>query len=60
MSNLFRILRSVLPTIESQADRDEAYLASAVDLRDLERRMREIDDRGRADASAIAAGLYVR
>ena len=60
MSNLFSILRSVLPTIESQADRDEAYLAAAVDLRDLERRMREIDDRGRTDASAIAAGLYVR
>jgi hypothetical protein len=60
MSNLLSLLRSVLPTIESQADRDEAYLAAAVDLRDLERRMREIDDRGRADLSPIASGLYVR
>ncbi len=60
MSNLLSLLRSVLPTIESQAERDEAYLAAAVDLRDLERRMREIDDRGRAQASPIASGLYVR
>jgi hypothetical protein len=60
MSHLLSILRSVLPSIESQADRDEAYLAAAVDLRDLERRMREIDDRGRTDVSPIASGLYVR
>ena len=60
MSNLLSLLRSVLPTIESQAERDEAYLAAAVDLRDLERRMREIADRGRAQASPIASGLYVR
>lgn len=59
MSHLLSILRSVLPTIESQAERDEAYLAASVDLRDLERRMREIDSRGR-DTSPIAAGLYVR
>ena len=60
MSHLLSILRSVLPTIESQAERDEAYLAAAVDLRDLERRMREIDGRGRLAASPIASGLYVR
>ena len=60
MSKLFSILRSVLPTIESQAERDEAYLAAAIDLRDLERRMRELDDRGRTDLSPIARGLYVR
>ena len=60
MSNFLSLLRAVLPTIESQADRDEAYLAAAVDLRDLERRMRDIDDRGRVDLSPIASGLYVR
>ena len=60
MSNLLSILKSVLPAIESQAERDEAYLAGAVDLRDLERRMREIDGRGRNDWSPIASGLYVR
>ena len=59
MSHLLSLLRSVLPSIESQAERDEAYLAAAVDLRDLERRMREIDGRGR-EASPIASGLYVR
>jgi hypothetical protein len=60
MSHLLSLLRSVLPSIESQAERDEAYLAAAVDLRDLERRMREIDGRGRHEASPIASGLYVR
>ena len=60
MSNFLSILRSVLPTIESQAERDEAYLAAAVDLRDLERRMREIDSRGRDNYSPIASGLYTR
>ena len=60
MSKLFSILISVLPTIESQAERDEAYLAAAIDVRDLERRMRELDDRGRTDLSPIASGLYVR
>ncbi|MGZ5713446.1 MAG: DUF3563 family protein [Caldimonas sp.] len=52
-------LRSVLPSIESQQERDELYLSGAVDIYDLERRMREIDDRGRRP-SAIALGLYTR
>ena len=60
MSHLLSLLRSVLPSIESQAERDEAYLAAAVDLHDLERRMREVDGRGRHGASPIASGLYVR
>ena len=60
MSHLLSILRSVLPTIESQAERDEAYLAAAVDLRDLERRMREIDQRGRTAANDLTFSLGLR
>jgi hypothetical protein len=60
MTRLTRFLLDLLPSIESQHDRDEAFLAGAVDLRDLERRMRTLDARGRGDFSAVAAGLYPR
>jgi Protein of unknown function (DUF3563) len=60
MTNLLNFLKSLLPSIESQQERDEAYMAQAVDIYDLERRMREIDERGRRDWSPIAAGLYAR
>lgn len=59
MSSLFQLLHSLLPKIESQLERDEAYLADAVDIHDLERRMRSIEQRGR-EAGAISAGLYTR
>jgi hypothetical protein len=57
---MLNFLKSLLPTVESQRERDEAYLASAVDIYDLERRMHEIDERGRTNWSPIAHGLYVR
>ncbi len=60
MTNLLNILKSLLPTIESQSERDEAYMAASVDLHDLERRMREIDERGRRSWSPITHGLYAR
>ena len=60
MSNLLNFLKSLLPTIESQHERDEAYMAQAVDIYDLERRMREIDERGRHGWSPIVHGLYAR
>ena len=60
MTKLLNILKSLLPSIESQKDRDEAYMAAAVDLYDLERRMREIDERGRRNWSPIEHGLYAR
>jgi Protein of unknown function (DUF3563) len=59
MSSLFQMLQSLLPKIESQHERDEAYLAGAVDIHDLERRMRSIEQRGR-EAGSISAGLYTR
>ena len=60
MTNLLKLLKSFLPSIESQKDRDEAYMAASVDIYDLERRMREIDERGRKNWSPIAHGLYAR
>ena len=60
MSKLFGLIQAILPEIEPRQARDEAYLAQSVDIYDLERRMREIDGRGRLEASPIASGLYVR
>lgn len=60
MTSLLNLLKSLLPAIESQKERDEAYIAEAADLYDLERRMREVDARGRWNGSPIAQGLYVR
>lgn len=60
MNTIFRFLQSLLPNIESQRDRDEAYLAESVDILDLERRMRSIDERGRNRHGGIIFGLYAR
>jgi hypothetical protein len=60
MTSLLNFLKSFLPAIESQKERDEAYMADAVDIYDLERRMREIDERGRRNWSPIVDGLYAR
>lgn len=60
MTTLLNILKSLRPSIESQQERDAAYMAGAVDLNDLERRMREVDARGRTNWSPIAYGLYAR
>jgi len=46
--NQFReFLKALIPHIETQAERDEAYLAQAIDIYDLERRMEELDRRRR-------------
>ena len=58
MNNLLNLLKSLRPTIESPQERDAAYLAGAVDICDLERRLRVIDGRGRGDWSPISHGLY--
>ncbi|MCE9658959.1 MAG: DUF3563 domain-containing protein [Burkholderiales bacterium] len=60
MNTLLNFLKSLRPSIESQQERDDAYIAAAVDLYDVERRMREIDARGRKNWSPIAYGLYPR
>ncbi len=60
MTPILQFLKSLLPVVESQRDRDEAYLAESVDIHDLERRMRSIDERGRNRNGGIALGLYAR
>jgi len=60
MTNLLKFLKSLLPTIESQRERDEAYMAGAVDIYDLERRMREVDEQDRKNAAPMTYGLYAR
>jgi hypothetical protein len=58
MTHLLNFLKSLSPTLESPDTRDASYLAGAVDICDLERRLREIDGRGRGAWSPIAHGLY--
>ena len=60
MNPILSFLKSLLPVIESQQERDEAYLAESVDILDLERRMRAIDERGRNRMGGITFGLYAR
>ena len=48
MSKLFGLIQAILPEIEPRQARDEAYLAQSVDIYDLERRMRELDQRDTA------------
>jgi Protein of unknown function (DUF3563) len=60
MKSLLEILKSLVPHVESQRERDEAYLAGAVDIQDLERRMREIDQRGRRPGVALIPGFVGR
>lgn len=60
MSSFFKLLNSVFFGAPPQRDADEAYLAASVDIYDLERRMREIDQRGRSSACSVAPWLYIR
>ncbi len=46
MSKLIELLKACLPELRSHKDRANAYLNDAVDIYDLERRMREIDRTG--------------
>ncbi len=58
MSRLIELIQALLPRFPSQAEADEAYLGAAVDIYDLERRMREIDSRMRPGMRAFAPGLF--
>jgi hypothetical protein len=60
MSRLLNALLSLIPRAETQRDVDDAYLAGAADIQDLECRMRTLDERGRNPSGGIAVGLYVR
>lgn len=60
MSRLIELIQALLPRFETQAERDEAYLNEAIDIYDLERRMREIDGRADALATGLRFGLVLR
>lgn len=42
MTTLMKLLRTLLPGLETAADPDRAYLDKAVDIAELERRMRQL------------------
>ena len=60
MSKLLELIKALIPTIEPQNVRDEAYMAESVDIYDLERRMREIDRRGRNTSHDLTFSLGLR
>jgi hypothetical protein len=60
VSKLLGLLQALLPESEPELARSEAYLAQAVDIHDLERRMREIDERGRHAANDLTFSLGLR
>ena len=60
VSRLFGLIQAILPEIEPQQARDQAYLVESVDIYDLERRMREIDQRGRCAANDLTFSLGLR
>ena len=60
VSKLLGLIQAMLPEIEPQQSRDQAYLAQSVDIYDLERRMREIDQRGRCAANDLTFSLGLR
>jgi hypothetical protein len=59
MSTLMELIQSLVPHIPDQAERDQAYLDHAVDLSDLERRLREVEARGCADTPGLVQGLFL-
>jgi len=63
MLSLFKPLKTLLEMIaraEPRHDLDEAYLAQAVDISDLEHRMRNLDQQARSSFDGIRFGLYPR
>ena len=60
MSKFFGLIQAILPEIEPQQARDQAYLEQSVDIYDLERRMREIEQRGRSAANDLTFSLGLR
>ena len=60
VSKLLSLFQAILPEIEPQQARDQAYLAESVDIYDLERRMREIDQRSRSAGGDLTFSLGLR
>ncbi len=53
---LTQLIVSLMPNIKSQKDFDDAYLSDSADIYDLERRMREIDQRTSSASLGLAYG----
>ena len=51
MSLFAELIKAFEPIFQSQKDIDDQYLAEAVSVYDLERRMRDIDQRARCAAT---------
>lgn len=60
MSGLWQLLKNLFRGVPSRNESDEAYLAESVDLYDLERRMRQLDQRGRYATPGLIFCLYDR
>jgi hypothetical protein len=58
MSTLLNFLKSLRLAFQSAPQVDEDYLAHSVDICDLERRMRELEDRDRSRERDFVLGLY--
>jgi hypothetical protein len=57
MSQLTALLKSFVPRLPSQQERDEEYLCEAVNVYDVERRMWEIDHRAAQPFSQAVGGV---
>ena len=55
--SILQELKSLFTGHPTQQDRDEAYLGKSVDIYDLERRMRHLDDRDAGRSSSMIPGL---
>ena len=45
MSSFLQFLKALLPSLQSQRERDESYLAEAQNIADLEQRIRRLETR---------------
>lgn len=60
MISLFNFLKTFFARRQNRPQGDDAFLSESVDIYDLERRMRSLDDGRRSALSGIAFGLYPR
>ena len=59
MSTLIERIKALIPRIQSQKDRDEAYLCQSENMFDLERRMKDIDRNARNQARSLISGTMM-
>lgn len=57
MSKFIQLIKALAPSIRYQKDLNDAYLSESTSVYDLERRMRELDQRSRQPSGGLASGL---